>query len=353
MSKKLYVNILVFLIILAVLLLHLGKSIYNPYRYGEITDSDYLSNLRDSSLFGCHSFLDMKPEWLIVGDSHSYAAWNYNELSKILDNTSISSCTVGGFYLETFNMILKLMDENQYYPKKLIYGASVRQFSYSEFKHKQQEVHEAYIEQKYTLKEFLFGIITHLRTGKKKNILHTTHEEQISKYELHKSRIESITREEADLYIKSYPSGPYEKWRNKIKKHSFTKDLDNMIQDICKVVNEKDIELYVINIPISPRLERMYGEEIMKQYFDYINKFQACSSKIIIKTAEYYKIENSHYFNRSMDDQFPYEQIKANKEIIGETDQWDAYDLNHLNAIGAFLFTEKASSLILEKNENE
>ncbi|MBI2602103.1 MAG: hypothetical protein HYW48_03520 [Deltaproteobacteria bacterium] len=304
----------------------------------ELEKRDYLANLRHSSVFGCRTFLGRKPSLLVLGDSHNYAAWDYNLLQRGFPNDVISSCTMGGWYLETLFLIFDLMDQKKFYPKKIIYGASPRQFAQMEDKEEALSVHKEYLRNEYSAKDFAKDLFVHIKTKQKPTLLHTSFLNEENGIRDNESGILGLDSANVANYFEKYPTKAQNEWRRVIEKWVFTSDLKQKISKICHFVKTHSLDLVVVHIPESPYLESLYGDSIWNEYNSTLEQFKKCG-QVIAERASKWEIDNRFFVNRTMDPNFPYHDISNANPISSDDTANYSYDLDHLNFIGAKVFT--------------
>ena len=321
---------------------------YNPYRpwlkkVSQLAKEDYLSNLRENTTFGCKTFLARKADILVLGDSHAFAGIDFNTLANGLKTESLSACPVGAFYIETFPLIQNLIEKNEgqthYVPKVIILGTSPRQFIDDKLKYFFFGVQRDYLEQQFTIRDFLKGI---KKTGLQFEELTTdkTFVTQNKNLAFHGPKIEGMTPQSASNYIETFPGKGTEYWRDFIEHSKFTDGIQEKIQKVCVFVKKKHIALFVVDIPESPFLEKMEAPTIRKKYLEILNQFSSCA-KIVVEPPSYYGIDDRHFFNRYLDEKFDYNTVKDLKHVESKD-----YDLDHMNLVGAHRFTKKFSAIL-------
>jgi hypothetical protein len=306
--------------------------------FDRLNEADYLANLRHSNTFGCRTFEDRQADVLVIGDSHNYAGWDYETLARFFPGQKISACTMGGFYFETVGLIVSSLKQSSHIPKRIIYGTSPRQFAVFPDKQKALTVHEVYMSPEYTLRNFVKDLLIHLQTGKKVSLVHTQSGVEDKLYRLNFGSIESLSDEGVEAYIEKYPNASWQSWSRVTKQWQYTIDIEKQIASFCSFVNARGIVLDVVHIPESPVLVGIYGKKIMSDYQRILEKFESCG-RVIFGEAEDYGLGNRHFVNRRMDVNFPYEAIGNLEKIPQEKDFDYDYDLDHLNFVGARVFT--------------
>lgn len=311
--------------------------------YLGLSEVDYLANLRESSTFGCTTLVDRRPTLLFIGDSHSYTAWDYQSIAATYPNARIGACTMGGFYVETVESVLELLDMHHVYPQQMVYGTSPRQFA--EFADKQEALaaQRASIVSHYTVRDFVNDLLRHAKTGRKRTLIHTTAAKDQDAYSKANSALEKLAAAEADRYVQRFHNDSFERWSVRLADWHFTVSPEQDIRRICEFTRRHAIQLSVVRIPESPTLEAMYPPNVMRRYANVLEAFRVCAT-VFDPRGRQLLLDSRFFLNRTMAADYPYELVKQGVRM-----RFDSlarpnyeYDLDHLNLVGATLFTRFA-----------
>jgi len=337
-----------YLIVFFITIFTVMSGIYALNIYVASRDSDdYLASLRESSVFGCSTLGVRHPDILFIGNSHSYAGWNFNLVDRLLESRHISACMMGGFYLETALSLVQRIDSVGIYPKKLIFGASLLQFIEREDKQKQLVEHEKIlklIRASYVIPSFDMvrrDIDWILNPGSWATL------QDVAEY--HTPRVEAISETSALTLIENVPLDSASYMLKVAKNVRFSTGMPEKIAAFCSWIDTHGIELYVIDIPVSPYLEAQYKEKDIRSYKEIVELFRKCSKHVIQEGSRYYGLGNRHFINRSMLDDFPYEQLMEEPihfPLHTDISQENLYNVDHMNLIGANRFTGIALGLL-------
>ena len=92
--------------------------------FSKIKTENYLASLKYPQ-YGLNYFpyIDDNIDFLIIGDSHSYAGFNFNVLSDSLKTNNFAAILAGGLRIESMSQILRLITDNpNKIPKNIIFG---------------------------------------------------------------------------------------------------------------------------------------------------------------------------------------------------------------------------------------
>src|SRR5262249_30841889 len=106
-------------------------------------EGSYLLSLRDSTL-ACESLGLRKPQAAVIGDSHSYAGWDFAALQAGLGER-LGGCALGGLYIETVPLLLGHVLHASPGLRTVVLGLSPRMFWESPSKQEQINAHRRLI----------------------------------------------------------------------------------------------------------------------------------------------------------------------------------------------------------------
>lgn len=311
---------------------------------------NYLASLRESSSFGCATAGLTQSELFFIGDSHSYAGWNFNNVSQLTGTPNISACMMGALYLETLPAIMQKFRENNGYPKKIVYGTSIWQFTNRKGKEAQLAQHTNLLNtfrSRYNLAsardmiKLAYKWKEHPETSPGKALQRTL--------STHFIKVESTRESSATGLIEKESTESKLIWKENQKSIVFEANIKEKIDAFCKLINREGIDLYVIDLPESPYMMANYKKEDLRTYEQILQQFRQCSQNIVMSDAASYGLGNRHFINRSMMDSFPYESLPDGTSGISLP---YLYDIDHMNLIGATKFTQiavKRLGLLKEK----
>jgi len=341
-----YLSVVLAALTLASVFLYFGKWLYDPNRVfkrnvAAMAAEDYLADLRESTEFGCRTFVDRRPDILFLGDSHTYAGYDFNALSAIFETGSLSTCALGGFYLESFFIVADHMRRNGYFPKFIVLNTSPREFVNGRDKNAALTVHKSYLDSPYTPREFIQDLIkgTLGRSALDADVRYT---DELKVAMAQRKRLAAIDPAAAARYIAEYPNRDFRSWTTWAERVEFTARVRTVIEEICAVVRQNGAHLAVVDIPESPALrDTIYRSGFVAHYASILSHF-SCADLVIADPASAYGIDDRYFFNRFMLADFPYDRISTGERIGPDPGGRDIdYDLDHMNLVGAGRFTQR------------
>lgn len=324
--------------------------------------ADYLATLRESSVPGCSSFGLRKPSLLVVGDSHSYAGWNFNVAAEKLGRDDIGACTLSGFRMKTWSLLMPRLERDHAIPRVIVFGASPLQF-YPATNHEDEQLamHEKVLRGRAVDQFWELELGTGLRwvLGNVRNtVFHKMHPYKYPQLEktlkLHQPLVEGISEARIPKVLAEYPvpSRIHVPERLAEEVPAAYPEIERLIADLCAFVKKNDVSLYVLALPESPFLTERYTPA-QQQYFESnLAQLSKCATAVIHEPAESYGLGNRHYVNRLMFDNYPYDLFHDDAPLpppdsVANQSYFDNYffDLDHLNLVGA----TKITPLLVQK----
>ena len=347
-----YAIVMIGLVALASAVLFVGTAYFDSdkvlsRKVATLSSEDYLANLRESTEFGCRTFLDRRADILFVGDSHSYAGFDFDSMATRLGTDSISACVLGGFYLESFPLIVEAMRRRDYFPKVIVLGASPRQFVEGRDKADALAVHKFYLEHRYTLRDFVQDVAEG-RLGRATVALDKSYAGQIASLADLQEHLTGLTEADAVRYIELNPNKAYRDWMAWTAFAKFTPDVSTKIDAMCRLVAANHALLYVVDIPESPFLRsRIYSDAVRQGYASVLARFAGCATTVISEPADYYGLTDRDFFDRSLNENFDVTRIERGEKLPPGAPEADTdYDLDHMNLIGAERFTAGVAAFL-------
>lgn len=312
----------------------------------EANEADYLESMRNQTRFGCVTMMAREPEILLIGNSASYAAWDMRRLQK-LTGLRVGGCMMGGATEEVMAQIAKMALDLKKPPKYIILGASPYMFLRSENYMQQLENIKNLLDEAHWPYAFWLNVFRNKQLLMKNYVFLAKDQDEKVRY--HEPQLEA--RED---FIESYIHHHVPPDIEQVKKAQTAPRIPDFgkrsASKVCSSVEKMGAKFFVINIPASPLAEELYSEDLANYYTKALSQYAPCAEKIINFKANYYGWENKHFVNRLMGN-VKYDEWKFDEQV-----QFD-FDPDHVNPIGARLFTEKAVCLIFgggaNKNTNE
>ncbi len=312
-------------------------------RIDEQDVEEYLVSLRSEKLIGCLSFYERQNDILVLGDSHSYTAIDYYKLSQLTGTTKISSCAMGGLYFDSLILLVEKIPTFKFIPKNIIFGLSLRQFTTGSDRESQLKEHGKLIAAMGVSAQNIFlKIKKNLEVLAKKFVsggsLAIERQSEID-YWLPKLTSLDYTKVEHVFENLDHPSK--DNWKKYMQQLKFLDSNESGIQRFCNVIQKHGISLFLVDLPESPLLQKMYMSKDTQTYEKIIQQLSKCAKKTIRLTNEQWGIDGRSFLNRSLDRKFNFDQLHKELNNAPQAQRILAFDLDHPNIIGAQIITEK------------
>ena len=320
----------------------------------------YYNSLYGNSDIGCSTIEYVDPEIIFIGDSTGYHSWDFN-IFRNKTKKRIGTCFLQGFSILSIEYLLNFFEKNQIKPKFLILSNTYRIFLNENINQGFVHAHKKYLNDiensKYQTK---FKIISKYLINKNSFKITVPINKEIEKY------IKNIENNKIDLMIdniifENKETSGFKNYSSLINKFNddnfFFKEHKKFLNYLCKYISENNTKLILTNIPstkIIKNLTKIKKRNNDKKVHEYLNK--CTNSKIyFVNDLKDFEFKNKYFLltNNKLD------QYKKFKEYVMNLDDinYDVgfYDFNHMNRLGAQLFTKTwlKENEVLFKNENK
>lgn len=270
-----YLIVLVLIAILPMATFVVARDAVGALAFDWLTaDGDYLAAIRNSDL-ACRTLRMRRAEVVAIGDSHSYAAWDFEQLAEAT-RARMGACALGGLYVETVPSMLQSMSRLPTRPRLLILGLSPRMFWDSPTKNQQIRANLDVI------KEIDDGTAPTVETtslllaarGQRARLENAIAEREVGLKELAIEMIEArLDQTGAKLHT-------LDNWLQRLSDTKVTGAAREAVKQICDTVMRLQIPLLVVHLPESPYLERMYPSGAWEEYVEVLSGFAVCARSL-------------------------------------------------------------------------
>lgn len=304
---------------------------------------DYLVSLRENSTVGCLSFYEKKNDILVVGDSHSYAALDFYKLSELTKTTKISSCTMGGLYFDSLVELIEKLPSFESLPTNIIFGLSLRQFTTGSDRELQLKEHGKLIGTMGTNAQNVFlKIKKNLEILAKESVSRTSLvDKRTEDLEYWQPALSHLSPENVEKLFDQLHHSAKDNWQKFMLQLKFLETNDSNIKRFCDVIQKNNINLFLVDLPESPHLQKMYRPEDLKAYDQVIQQLSSCSKKVVRMSLQEWGIDGRHFLNRSLNRKFDFTELSKKLDQAPAESKALAFDLDHPNLVGAQIITEK------------
>jgi hypothetical protein len=312
-----------------------------------VDEADYLVKLRNSGPNGCTTLFARRPEVMFIGDSHSYAGWDFRLAQEKLDK-KVGGCLVGGMYIESVPLVLSKLGPDSWLPFKsgyvpdvIVLGVSPRMFWEADTKQQQVE----------NTAEELDGLssnsLIRLFDAAAGVALAENEDKTAAKEDLatawHRPRIMGLNLADIESRLDNSRGtvDPLVYWTGRLANVEYSSQIEATINQICNRSSSLGVDLYVVHIPESPYLEAGYDSKDWDSYMSAVKALERCAVNTVINTSAEYGLDNRHFVNRYLTDQ-DYSAWSREDGMIEAAH----FDPDHMNPFGAELFTAKSLRLL-------
>ena len=271
-----------------------------------------------------------RAEVIAIGDFHSYAAWDFEQLGEAT-RARVGACALGGLYVETVPVMLQSVSRLPTRPRLVILGLSPRMFWDSPTKGQQIRANLDVI------KEIDVGIAPTVETtslllaarGQRARLASAIAEREVGLNEL------ALDTIDARLDQAGAKLNTLNNWIQRLGDTKITTTGRDAVKRICSVVVELKIPLMVIHLPESPYLERMYPAEAWQGYVDALAGLAICARRVVAEPAHSFGLSNRDYVDRFLISDPSYSIWSSQVPLVDGR----VFDPDHMNPLGARRFT--------------
>ena len=307
-------------------------------------ETDYLLKLRDTHL-GCETVTYRDPEVVFLGDSHSYAGWDYVFLQEHLQPWRIGSCALAGMFPENVADFAGLVSAAGLSTRFVVFGIQPRMFwdvperadRVARAKRMMVEVREP--------RESLPGMLT----GRWRQIdtfvgASATEPSKIDRLHEAAGRLDDravnagLAANERRLYALDF-------WLGYVNDGNPLTGVEQLIGGACEAVRRTGLRLGVVYIPESRWLNERYTPEQRERFIRDAKLFTECADWVDLSAFDALGFENRYFVNRYLVDNYPYagwQDMTVAHRWIGEREterRWQFFDPDHMSAAGAREFS--------------
>jgi hypothetical protein len=307
-------------------------------------ERDYLLRLRDTHL-GCKTLAYRDPQLAFLGDSHSYAGWDYELLQDRLRPATIGNCALAGMFPENIEDFVKLVIASGLSTRYVVFGIQPRMFwDVPERPDRVARARKMMIEvrePRENLKSMATGTWRQIdqfvgaaqtETGKIDRLVDAARALDTGTVD------RSLAKGEQDLYALSF-------WLGYVNDGGPLKDVAAIVQRSCTAIRRAGLHLGVVYIPESRWLNQHYTPVQREDFIRNARLFSECADWIDVSAFEAMGYDNRYFVNRYLVDNYPYagwQDLAVAERWIGEQDverRWQFFDPDHMSAAGAREFS--------------
>lgn len=312
-------------------------------------EDNYLFRMRDTHL-GCMTLQYRPADIVFIGDSHSYAGYDYELLQARLSPAIVGNCAFSGMFPENVIHFLTEARRSGLLPKLLIFGISPEMFW--EDLDSLDRIARAYREIKRLndSRENLGAILTErfkvLVDFRKVDDL------KIARRDFNIG-IQNLSEGTIERFFQRYSNGiyPIDYWSNVIANGKPNPKGTAVIEKICAAAKSNQVRLGVVYIPESRWMLSRFSAEQRQAFRDVMQKF-SCADWVDFSFSQNGG-PNIWYVNRYAIKNYPYEAwndpdaaVAWNRSV--EERRWQFFDPDHMNPMGAAAFSERVANEILK-----
>lgn len=307
-------------------------------------EADYLLAMRDTHL-GCKTLTYRDPQLAFLGDSHSYAGWDYLALQDRLRPAVIGNCALAGMFPENIEDFVNLVTAAGLSTRYVVFGIQPRMFwDVPERPDRIERARKMMVEVREPRENLPAMVTGHWRQVDPFIGTAQTTPAKIERLvegaaQLDEAVVDrSLSQSEHALYALNF-------WLGYVKEGGPLAQTADVIHRACGAVRRAGIRLGIVYIPESRWLNQHYTAVQRSDFVRNARLFDECADWVDISAFESMGYDNRYFVNRYLVDNYPYtgwSDVGIAQRWIGEQDverRWQFFDPDHMSAAGARKFS--------------
>jgi hypothetical protein len=307
-------------------------------------ERDYLLGMRDTHL-GCKTLTYRDPQLAFLGDSHSYAGWDYLGLQERLRSAVIGNCALAGMFPENIEDFVNLVTAAGLSTRYVVFGIQPRMFwDVPERPDRIERARKMMIEVREPRENLPAMATGHWRQIDPFIGTAQTAPGKIDRLADAAKQLDgavvdrALAASEHDLYALNF-------WLGYVNEGGPLKQAPEVVHRACQAVRRAGIHLGVVYIPESRWLNQHYTAAQRADFIRNARLFNECADWVDLAAFESMGYDNRDFVNRYLVDNYPYtgwQDLAVARRWISEQDverRWQFFDPDHMSAAGAREFS--------------
>jgi hypothetical protein len=313
-------------------------------------ESNYLRDMRDTHL-GCNTLQYRPADIVFIGDSHSYAGYDYLLLQQALRPLIVGNCAYAGMAPENVLHFLAVAKTAGLLPRYLVFGISPDMFWEDEERRSlriprtQREIGKLA-----GSRETLFSVLS----GRYRVIDDFHDDSPGQRIEVFNRGIETLSDQVIARFFEAYASGIHELdyWIDAVRKGRLDGRSLATIEPICAAARQLGIDLGVVYIPESAWLVSRLTREQKAGFEQVMRRFAACADWVDFTFFSAGGGQNRWFVDRFELPDYPYDAwadpaaARRWQEEAPRARQWKLFDPDHMNPLGAREFSRHVGAVL-------
>jgi hypothetical protein len=315
------------------------------------SEDGYLLRMRDTHL-GCLTLQYRQADIVFIGDSHTYAGYDYALLQDLLHPRKVGSCALAGMAPENVIHFLDATRGAGILPTQLVFGISPEMFWKDKDRRDQTARAQREIRRIGDSRENLVSLLT----MRFKAIPDFKQVEQLSSRQNEFARgMAGLTEHSIQAFFQKYNGGLHalDYWSDAVAKASPDGQGTAIIEKVCAAAKRSHVRLGVVYIPESRWLVSRFSPEQRAAFLDVMAKF-SCADWVDFSFFDTLGGPDSWFVNRSLIENYPYDAWKDPDRAVSwqqeapDTRKWQFFDPDHMNPMGASIFSKHIAAEIMK-----
>ena len=311
-----------------------------PNEFSALVASDeFLKGLQGRTPDGCVALAYMKDvDIIVVGSSHAYADIDPYEFSRGFAGKSVAVCALSSWNTDFFRDFFKFLEDRKLAPKRIIWLADDGSLLLLS-SHEQRMT--------YMKAVFFDAAMRKKTTDKWAAGSGYNYEDRLA---AHSAALDNLS-EAAVLNILSNTELPnVAVMMTGLRNAKPNPRNDKNMRRLCADLGQRNIRLDVVMSPVPTHTSSLFSNK--GETTAYLKQNLPCARRVIDKPLSQWGLDPRYFINRRLRDDYPYEMWMNQEAFIKvyedmpEKAQKRLYDLDHMNGVGAVVFTRAMSKAL-------
>ena len=320
-----------------------------------VKDDEFLLGLHNKHSHGCVALKYLTDvDTIIIGSSRAYASIDAYAYKEEIDGEHVAICAISSWNTDFLQEFMTFLQTENISTQRLIWIVD----SAVPLKLNLHETRLKYAKAVFSDPELQRKMSEKWLKNKEAGlpILGLTRDAYENRKSFHETQINSLSLEVIQQRLDSVngiATGNLEQVLSSAKLNSLnTKNL----RTFCMDLKRNNIDLDIVLSPIPNKLSNLLSESGVvlsaANLKDFFETNTPCAQNVISKSLQSWGLDERHFMNRNLKDDYPYDlwndsvALEAHYAELSPQLKPRFYSPDHLNAIGAHIFTKKLVSII-------
>lgn len=320
-----------------------------------VQGDEFLMGLNNRPGDGCVALKYIKDvDIVVIGSSHAYASIDPYVLKNKLGNKRVALCTVPTWNTDFLHPFMKFLTKENVPPKRIIWIADAAVPLLIGAHDKRLDYAKAVFAEPSTQKKISNKWIENIDANLP--VLGLSQKAYVRRQQDHEDKITSLSLAQVKQRLETFGVVRDGNLLAVLKTAKINPHNKDNLRRFCTDLKLRGIDLDIIIAPIPDTTAALIAEHHPDTKDAGLQSFfeanVACAHSIVSQSLYDWGLDERHYINRFLKDDYPYEIWETPDEFEGFYENWHKrskahfYSPDHMNPVGAVIFSEKVGAII-------